>query len=152
MIITICSSIKFWPQILEVKSQLENMGHEVLIPPHEVKNEAGELIPVEAYYEIRRAMMASDGQEHDWIWLRKKEAIMTHFNKVSQADVVLILNYEKNGIANYIGGNTLMEMGVACWLNKPIYLMNPIPSDLSYTEEIKGMQPIVINGDLSLIK
>ncbi len=54
MIITICSTIKFWPQILEVKKQLEDMGHEVLIPPHEVKNEAGDFIPVEEYYELRK--------------------------------------------------------------------------------------------------
>jgi hypothetical protein len=63
----------------------------------------------------------------------------------------LILNYEKNGVANYIGGNTLMEMGLACWLNKPIYLMNPVPADLSYSEEIRGMRPIVIDSDLSLL-
>ena len=152
MIITICSTIKFWPQILEVKKQLEEMGHEVLIPPHEVKNEAGDFIPVEEYYELRRKMMAEDGKEHDWIWLRKKEAIMTHFNKVNQADVILVLNYEKNNIANYIGGNVLLEIGLAFWLGKPIYFINPIPTELSYTEELKGMQPIVINGDLNLIK
>ena len=62
------------------------------------------------------------------------------------------MNLEKNGIKDYIGGNTFLEMGLACWLNKPIYLINPIPKELSYTEEIRGMQPIVINNDLSLIK
>lgn len=152
MIITICSSIKFWPQICEVKKQLEDLGYEVLIPPHEVRNEAGDFIPVEEYYELRRKMMSDNGKEYDWIWLRKKEAILAHFNKVNQADVILVLNYDKNNIAGYIGGNTLMEMGLACWLNKPIYLYNQIPTDLSYTEEIKGMQPIVINCDLNLIK
>jgi len=152
MIITICSTIKFWPQILEVKKQLEEMGHEVLIPPHEVKNEAGDFIPVEEYYELRRKMMVKDGKEHGWIWQRKKEAMNSHFEKVEKADVILVLNYEKNGVANYIGGNVLLEIGLAFWLNKPIYLINPIPIELSYTEELKGMQPIIINGDLNLIK
>lgn len=152
MVITICTTIKFWPQVLKVKKQLEEMGHEVLIPPHEVKNEAGDFIPVEEYYELRRKMMAEDDKEHDWIWQRKKEAMNSHFAKVEQGDVILVLNYEKNNIANYIGGNVLMEIGLAFWLNKPIYLMNPIPQTLSYTEEIKGMQPIIINGDLTLIK
>jgi hypothetical protein len=86
MIITICSTIKFWPQILEIKRNLETLGHQVLIPPHEVKDEAGNLIPVEKYYEIRRAMMAKDKKEYDWIWQRKKEAIMEHFSKVNQAE------------------------------------------------------------------
>jgi len=152
MLITICSTIKFWPKILEIKKQLEDMGHEVLIPPHEVKNEKGDLIPVEQYYEIRKQMMAQNGQEHDWIWQRKKEAMNSHFEKVNEAHVILVLNYEKNGVDNYIGGNVLLEIGLAFWLNKPIYFMNPIPQTLSYTEELKGMQPIIINGDLTLIK
>ena len=44
-----------------------------------------------------------------------------------------------------------MEMGVAFYLHKKIFLLNPIP-EISYREEILGMKPIIINGDLSLIK
>jgi diphthamide synthase subunit DPH2 len=151
MIITICSSIQFWPQILEIKKQLENMGHAVLIPPHQVKNEAGEMIPVEEYYRIRKQMI--DNKENDdWIWERKSEAIHWHLEKVNKADAILVLNYDKNNIANYIGGNTLIELGLAFYLHIPIYLYNPIPEEVSYYEEIKGMQPIVVNGDLNLIK
>ncbi len=151
MTITICSSIKFWPQILEIKKQLEGLGYEVLIPPHEVPNKEGEMIPVEEYYRIRKETAANGGND-DWVWERKNQAIRWHNEKINQADAILVLNFDKNGIANYIGGNTLMEMGVACWLKKPIYLYNPIPQEVSYFEEIKGMQPVVINRDLSLIK
>ncbi len=151
MIITICSSIKFWPQIVEVKKQLEDLGHEVLTPPHEVPNQTGKMIPVEEYYRIRKEMVER-GENDDWVWTRKSEAIKWHFDKVSKADCILVLNYDKNNVANYIGGNTLLEIGLAFWLGKPIYLYNPIPEEISYYEEIKGIQPIVINGDLSLIK
>jgi len=151
MIITICASIKFYPQILEVKKQLESMGYEVLIPPNEVKNQRGDFIPVEEYYQIRKNMI-DQSEDDKWVWERKNEAIRWHFNKVNKADVILILNFDKNNIANYIGGNTLLEAGLAFWLKKPIYLYNPIPEDISYYEEIKGMQPIVINQDLTLIK
>ena len=151
MIITICGSIKFYPEILNVKKQLEDMGHEVLIPPNQVKNKDGDLITAEEIYTIRKEML-DNGDNHDWVWQRKSEAMMWHFEKVNKADVVLILNYDKNNIANYIGGNTLLEVGLAFWLGKPIYLYNPIPADISYYEEIKGMQPIVINQDLNLIK
>ncbi|MCX6740458.1 MAG: hypothetical protein NTZ49_04495 [Candidatus Parcubacteria bacterium] len=151
MTITICASIKFWPQIVEVKKQLETLGHQVLTPPHEVPNKDGEMIPVEEYYRIRKEMVEK-GESLDWVWERKNQAISWHNEKINQADVILVLNYEKNNIANYIGGNTLMEMALANWLKKPIYLYNPIPEGVSYFEEIKGMQPIVINQDLSLIK
>lgn len=151
MIITICSSIQFWPQIVEVKKQLEEMGHEVLIPPHEVPNKDGEMIPVEEYYRIRKEMV-DKGESIDWVWERKEQAIKWHLEKVNKSDVVLVLNFDKNNIPNYIGGNTLMEMGVACWLKKSIYLYNSIPEGVSYYEEIRGMRPIVINGNLNLIQ
>ena len=60
-------------------------------------------------------------------------------------------NYEKRGIAGYIGGNTLIEIGLAFYLKKPIYLMNDVSSELSYKVEILGMRPIVLHGDLNLI-
>jgi hypothetical protein len=148
MIITICLSIKFWEEMLKVKSELENLGHTVLTPPHEVPGPDGQMMPVQKYYEIRKAENASE----EWIWDLKEKAIRSHFEKVAKADCVLILNYEKNGVKDYIGANTLLEMGLAFWLKKPIYLFNPIPESLGYAEEIKGMKPIVINRDLSLIK
>jgi len=151
MKITICASIKFYPEILDIKKQLEDLGNQVLIPPHEVKNESGDFIPVEEYYKIRKSMVES-GDNDDWVWQRKSEAIKWHFDKIDKSDAVLVLNLDKNKIANYIGGNTLVEIGLAFWLKKPIYLYNPIPEEVSYYEEIKGMQPIVINQNLSLIK
>jgi nucleoside 2-deoxyribosyltransferase len=121
MIITICASIKFYSQILEVKKLLEEMNHEVLIPPNRVKNDQGESISVLEYYQTRKNDVENNINK-DWVWQRKREAIEWHFEKVHKADVILVLNYDKNGIANYVGGNTLMEMGVAFWLKKPIYL------------------------------
>ncbi len=59
---------------------------------------------------------------------------------------------KKNGVLNYVGANTLLEMGLAFYLKKPIFLLNPIPEGVGYVEEMKGLHPIVINGDLKLIK
>lgn len=146
MKITICGSIAVYENMLEIKKKLEELGHEVDLPPLKVKNKVGDLIPVEEYYAIRKS-----GVDEPWIWERKKEAILTHYRKEEWADAILVTNFEKNGITGYIGGNTLMEMGVAFFLNKPIYLLNPIP-EVSYKEEILGMQPIVINNDLTFIK
>jgi hypothetical protein len=60
---------------------------------------------------------------------------------------VLVLNYEKKGVPGYIGGNTFLEMGFAYVLDKPIYLLHPIPQ-MGYTDEIEAMQPVVLDGDL----
>jgi hypothetical protein len=147
MKITICGSIAFYAEMQEMRQQLEFLGHEVKLPPVEVADEDGNMIPVGEYYIKRKA----ETNETGWIWDRKEEAMRLHFQKVEWCDTVLILNYEKNGIANYIGANTLLEMGLAFHLRKKIFLLNPIP-EISYKEEILGMKPIIINGNLSKIE
>lgn len=143
MKITLCGSIAFYDEMMEVKQALETLGHEVKLPPHEIKNEQGAMIPVKEYYAQRKAATEDTG----WIWERKAEAIANHFDKVKWADAILVTNYDKNGIAGYIGGNTLMEMGVAFFLGKPVYLLNSIPA-VSYKEEILGMKPVMLSGNL----
>ena len=74
-----------------------------------------------------------------------------HFQKVEWSEAVLILNYDKDSIPNCIGTNTLMEMGLAFYLDKKLFLLNDIP-ETSYKEEVLGMKPLVINQDLTKIK
>ncbi len=74
---------------------------------------------------------------------------------ISDMDAVLVLNLdkEKNGkvFKNYIGGATFLEMYDAFRLGKKIYLYNNIPNGMLF-DEIEGFDPIIINGDLNLIK
>ena len=143
MKITLCGSIAFQDKIILLKENLEKMGHKIEIWPTKIKNHRGELISIEEYYRLRKT--APDNEQ--WIWDKKAELIMEHFDKISWADAILVTNYDKNDIKGYIGGNTLMEMGLAFFLKKKIYLLNQVP-ELSYKEEILGLKPIVINGDL----
>lgn len=145
MKITICGSIAFYNKMLEAKEDLEKLGHEVDLPPTMIPTGNGEFITVEKYYEIRSAADPMDPQ-NAWIYESKTKAILSHFDKVAWSDCVLVTNEEKNGIAGYIGPNTLIEMGLALYLRKPIYLTHDLPS-VNYTEEIKGMKPIVIGKD-----
>ena len=138
MKITLCGSIAFYNQMLEKKSELEKLGYEVNLPPAEWPGEHGEMVSTKDFYTIRHQATKND----TWVWDRKKGAILSHFNKVAWADAILVLNYNKNNILGYIGANTLMEMGIALYLNKPIYLLNPIP-EMPYSEEIRGMKPIM---------
>ncbi len=122
------------------------LEHEIKLPPSEIIDGNGDVMPVKEYYALRKATDTTDG----WIWDRKEEAMRNHFNKVIWADAILVLNITKNEISHYVGANTLLEMGLAFHHGKKVFLLNPIP-EISYKEEILGMRPIVINGDLALI-
>jgi len=146
MKITICGSIAFYDKMLEIKRELEELKHEVDLPPFEIKDDKGRMIPVLEYYRIRK----SETSDNSWVWDEKERAIKNHFDKIVWADVILIVNYDKNSISGYIGGNTFLEMGIAFFLKKKIFLLNSIP-EVSYKEEILGMKPIVINNNLNEI-
>ena len=143
MKITICGSIAFIDEMQEAKSLLESHGHEVKTPPLEMIDEGGQVMSTKKFYEIRKS--ASESEE--WIWDRKAEAMRNHFDKVEWSDAILVLNKTKNNILNYIGSNTLLEMGLAFHKRKNIYLLNAVP-EISCKEEILGMKPRVLDGDL----
>ncbi|OGY79601.1 MAG: hypothetical protein A3B74_02400 [Candidatus Kerfeldbacteria bacterium RIFCSPHIGHO2_02_FULL_42_14] len=104
-----CGSIVFIDEMQETKNQLETLGHEVKLPPSEIIDENGKAIPAKKYYALRKATNTTEG----WIWDRKTEAMRNHFDKVMWAESILVLNYDKKNILNYIGANTLLEMGLA---------------------------------------
>lgn len=93
----------------------------------------------------------SDDEKEKLKLLHKYEydAMREHWSVIQRCDAVLVLNYDKHGIAGYIGGNSFLEMGFAYVLKKPIYLLNPIPRMPYYETEIIAMKPKVINGNLS---
>jgi hypothetical protein len=78
-------------------------------------------------------------------------AIKEFWKLMEDANALLVVNHDKHGIKNYLGGNTLLDMGHAYALNQKIYLLNPIPKMPYYQTEIIAMQPIVLNGDLTKI-
>jgi hypothetical protein len=98
MKITICGSIAFSEEMEAMKIQLENLGHEVDLPPYRVKDDQGNMILAKDYYEMRK----KETNDTSRIWERKKEAMKNHFVKVEWSDVILVLNYDKNNIPNYI--------------------------------------------------
>ncbi len=138
MTITICGSMKFHREMRSVKKALEEAGHTVLVPKSiELMDTQGYIHPEDDEERITAKI------EHDFI--------REHFRKIEQADAILVLNYDKKGIANYIGGNTFLEMGLAFWLGKKIFLLNPIP-EMDYLTEMHAMQPVVLNSDLTKIR
>lgn len=77
--------------------------------------------------------------------------MLKHSTKVIENnDAVLVLNLKKDGVENYIGGATFLEMYDAFRLNKKIFLWNDIPEG-TLRDEIIGFNPVVINSDLSKV-
>ncbi len=141
--ITICTSASFYRQAVDVQEQLESQGFEVIVP-----RTARKMKETGNYDASQYKTWFADPGDYD----KKADLIRAHFEEIAKADAVLILNYEKNGKQNYIGGNVLMEMSLAFWLKKPIFVLNDAPEDSAYLEEIYGMLPVFLHGDTAGFK
>ncbi len=134
-IFLICSK-SFYDRIPEIKNQLESAGHEITLP-NSYDNPLAE-------DEFRNL-----GVDEHAKW---KAGMLKHSTDViNDMDAVLVLNFEKKGVANYIGGATFLEMYDAFRLGKKVYLYNPVPEGI-LKDEIIGFSPIVINGNLEEVK
>jgi len=144
----------FYKGMQDCEATLKGMGHEVLIPlldkelPAELGG--GRTLRFGDYIE-QNGGVENFPPDHA-IWGFKESAINDHYKKVEWSDAILVVNHEKRNIPGYVGGNTLMEMALAFYLKKPIYLLNPVSSELSHTQEIFGMKPILLSGDLNRIQ
>lgn len=140
MKITICGSNAFRKEMLEYVNKLRELGHEGIIHPHYAEFARGEKQDV--WGEIQREHGAAK---------RKYNYIKWYYDAIVNSDAILVLNFDKKGIKNYIGGNTLMEIGFAHVHGKKVFLLNPIPEDVGYVDEIKAMVDVILDGDLSKI-
>lgn len=136
MKIAICSSITFTKEIIEIQKELEKLEHRITVP-HNIHLYANGTLAPESKKESTENKI-------------KDDLIRDYFNMISQQDAILVINKDKHGIKNYIGGNTFLEIGFAHVLNKRIFLLNPVP-DMPYSDEILAMGVNVINNDLSKI-
>ena len=137
MKIAICGSMAFTEQMFQVKEKLEKLGHEAVVSGfghHYLGKNQEEIEKLKRYHK------------------HEKDAIREYWVQIQNADAILVLNYDRKGIANYIGGNTLMEIGFAHVLAKKIFLLNPVPEIEFYKDEIEATKPVILNGDLDAIK
>ena len=134
-IFIICSKA-FYKNIAPIKAKLEEKGFDVTLP--------------NCYDEPDAEKKAYDlgGNAHSEfkaLMYRKSLEI------IKKMDAVLVLNYDKNGNKNYIGVATFLEMYEAFMNDKKIYLYNDIPEGMLY-DEIEGFSPVILHGNLDLIK
>lgn len=142
MKIYVLGSNHFMKRMVECTGELCNLGHDGWIHPD---------------YE---AFVRGDKPEFLVRWANGEQAALkrennylkTHYKHILESDAILVVNLEKNGKKNYIGGNVLIEIGQAYVNNKKIYLLNDLPTDSPFIDEIASMDPICLKGDLNNIK
>jgi hypothetical protein len=137
MKIAICSSVTFAKEVMDIKKELEKMGHAV-VPPHN-------------FHLYAEGLLAPETREESTQNKIKDDLIRNYFNTINGSDAILAINKDKHGVKNYIGGNTFLEIGYAHALNKKIFLLNPVPLDMLYADEILAMEHTVLNNDLTKI-
>lgn len=136
MKIGVSGSMQYTEKMIEICRKLEAMGHTVFMS------------------KFGSEYVGKNDEEKEKLKLHHKynfDAIREFWVPMQDADALVVANYDKHGIKNYIGGNSFLEMGFAHVLNQKLYLMNPIPKMPYYETELIAMKPTILNGDLSKV-
>ena len=136
----ICGSMTFAKEMMDAKKKLEGLVHSIFVPSD-----------IESH--IKEPSLI-DNLEKNSKHAIEKDVLRNCFNLIARSDGILVLNYPKNKIDGYVGASSLMEIGLAYYLGKKIFFLNPISSSRGarWAHEIKIIQPAVINGDIELIR
>lgn len=124
MKVRIIGSMIFYDKYLVIKKELESMGHEVIIPLEDEH--------YSNHSDIKKAAMEQFDNDLEW------------------CDALLMVNYEKHGVKDYIGINSIMEIGMAFNRKKKIFVLFNIPDNCK--EEFSSIGVVELNSNLSLIK
>ncbi len=137
MRIGVIGSMQYTEKMIDLRDQLNELGHDAFVTT------------------LASPFIGKTDDEKEAIKIHQKnnlDAIREFWKLMQGGDAVLVANFDKHGVANYIGGNTFLEMGFAHVLNQKIFLLNPIPHMPYYESEIDAMKPKVINGNLGAIQ
>lgn len=139
MNIMICGSMTFAHDMTDLQKKLEKLGHKVFPPIGMEPHLADPTFP--------------DNLEDDLKFCIENDVMRRNFKQLAEQDAVLIFNKKKNGVEGYMGVSTLMEAGIAHFLNKKIFILYKIPhfNEHRWAHEVSIMQPIFLEGDLTRI-
>ncbi len=138
MKIVIGGSMGFAKEQVEAKRVLEGAGHEVLVTEN-----------IEKY--VDSPAIKSSFEEELKISL-EYDIMRDFFNKIAESDAFLVMNYPKKGIDGYLGASVLMEMGLAYYLKKKVFLLFPVDKEQGYALESAIINPLILNGDITNIR
>lgn len=119
MNVVLAGSMLFIGKMQSLKQQLEDLGCAVTLPIDE------------------------DGANN--LTLRQyNEAAL---ERLKAADVLLVVNEDSKGIMGRVGSNTLIEIGMAFALKKPIYLLNNYDASQDCASELAGLTNGIVGSD-----
>lgn len=130
--IVICGSMAFFDEMIKIKQSLSSMGISAIVPKEESE-------------------LVSNLNESQFMEFKRKVS-RTYLKKIRDKNTigVLIYNGEKNGIPNYIGANTLVELAMAFSWNRKIFIYNDIYTPLK--DELQAWECICLNGNLGILE
>ncbi len=128
----------FYNELVEIEKELIVKGFKVNIPV------SAQIMKKKNDFEVSHFKDVNSPEQ-------KREFILTNFNEIAKGDSILVINNEKNGIKGYIGANVLMEIGLAFYLKKAIYIWNPIEESAPHKEELLAFGVTFVNRDLSKV-
>ena len=132
-IFIVCSKA-FYNRIPYYQDKLISLGHEIILP--------------NCYENPETESLYRNTDKHA-TW--KAQMIKQSEQKIKNIDAILTLNFDKNGVDNYIGGATFLEIYDAFRLGKKIFFVNDIPDGI-LKDELIGFSPIIIKDNFELIK
>lgn len=132
--------MKFAEEMVETQKKLEELGHTVDVP-----------YGTEDHLKDKEFV---DDLEGNIGYCIEHDVIRKCFQLIAKSDAILVLNYKRRGVEGNIGTSALMEMGIAHFLKKKIFLFFPVPHfrEHRWAHEVMIMQPVIIDGDLAKIR
>lgn len=128
--IVLCGSMAFYSKMLDLRDELSLHGLPAFAPDPD--------------NDLFTTQEKSDQ-------ITKRRASMRHIRKVRDQSTfgILVVNFDKHGIPDYIGPNTFAEIAVALAHYKRIYLFQSVPR--FYQDELLAWGAIPLHGDIRLI-
>lgn len=106
-IITVCGSLKYYKEMIEIAEKLEFYGNCILVPIYNPNK------PSKDYFSKEEALMLDK----------------MHKERIKLSDAILVVN-----IDNYIGESTKREIDFAKSLNKEVIYYTDLIKNKSYTQ------------------
>ncbi len=136
--IFLCASMNFYGDLVRIENELTSLGWQVFIP------QSAKVMKERNDFEVSHFKGVVS-------YVDRSKLIRKNFEEIAESDAILVINNNKNGVTAYIGPNVLMEIGVAFYLKKKIFIWNSVPETASYKEELLCFGAVEINQNLKEI-
>lgn len=136
--IFLCASMDFYKELVNIEKQLVTKGFTVKIP------HSAQIMKKKNDFEVSHFKGV-------FTYEQRKKFIHDNFKEIEKSDAILVINNEKKGIQGYIGTNVLMEIALAFYFHKKIYVLNPVSESSSSYEELMCFGVDFINKNLEKV-